>query len=370
MLRLPALEELSGAQRRVLELPLDESHIITGPPGSGKSVMAIYRAAELHRKLGEPTLLIMYSRVLSRYAQSAVEALGIGSLVRNYHAWFRDWFRTAYGVSPPMASQYHFDWLACLSRIIKSGLPAELRPHLIVDEGQDMPKEFYALLRELAATMTVFADENQQLTEDRSRIEEIQAASGIRSLVNLGRNYRNTRAVADVAATFYTGAGSPPVDLAEDAPEGQPPILAHDPALHLTVERLLHFERENPGQQIGVFLPYTRLLQSFYNRLQGKTRNPVEIYMSTRMGPRTPVEFKNPGIKIISYTSAKGLEFDTVFLPELQANRSDPTSVNFRMQLYVMCSRAKNQLWFVYSGEGEPGVVRSLPLELLDDRRG
>lgn len=367
-MRLPTYEELSKEQQHIFDLPLDESHVVTGPPGSGKTVMAIYRAEMLHRTRQEPTLLLMYGRLLSRYSVAAVKSLGIESLVRNYHAWFRDWFLETYGQPAPKATKYDFDWQQCFRRIMDSPPPAKLRPHLIVDEGQDMPKELYAVLRMVARTMTVFADENQQLTPERSTIKEVKAASGISSTAHLGRNFRNTRAIAAVAATFYTGAGAAPVELRDDALDGDTPVLDGDKALHSTITRLVNFEKANSRQQIGVFVVSTPQLKSLYNRLEGKTKNPVQVYLSTEMGPRTPIDFTSSGIKLISYTSAKGLEFDTVFLPELQANR-DPDGVTFRMQMYVMASRARTQLFFLYSGEGEPAVVKTLPLQLLDDWR-
>jgi DNA helicase IV len=369
VLRLPGYEELSKEQQHIFDLPLDESHIVTGPPGSGKTVMAIYRAEMLHRTRSEPTLLLMYGRLLSRYSTAAVRDLGIESIVFNYHAWFRDWFREAYGRQPPKATAHEFDWEQCLRIIGASPPPPPLQRHVIVDEGQDMPKEFFAVLRMVARTMTVFADENQQITPDRSTVAEIRAVTGISSTANLTRNFRNTRAIAAVAAAFYTGAGAAPVDLREDALDGDPPVLDHDNALHAAVARLVNFEKANGRQQIGVLVHRMDQLKRLYNRLQPKTRNPVQVYLSKDMGPRTPIDFDTPGIKLISYTSAKGLEFDSVFLPELQANRSDPESVVFRMQMYVMASRARDELYFLYSGEGEPRVVRTLPLDLIDDWR-
>ena len=369
MLRLPTYEELSKEQQHIFDLDLDGSHLVTGPPGSGKTVMAIYRAEMLHRTRNEPTLLLMYGRLLSRYSAVAVDDLRIESIVRNYHNWFREWFRETYSRPPPKEGLYGFDWHECIRMILQVPPPPKLQPHVIVDEGQDMPKEFYAVLRMISRTLTVFADENQQLTDERSTIVEIAAVTGISSMAHLDRNFRNTRAIAAVAAAFFTGAGAAPVELRNDAVDGDKPVLAADPALHATVTRLVNFERTNSRQQIGVLVPYVDQLKKIYNRLEGKTKSPVQVYLSEGMGPRHPVDFTSPGIKLISYKSAKGLEFDTVFLPELQANRADPEGVGFRMNMYVAVSRARSQLYLIYSGEGEPPVIKTLPLDLIDDWR-
>lgn len=370
MLRLPKYEELSKEQQHIFDLRLDESHIVTGPPGSGKTIMAIYRAEMFHRQIREPTTLLMYSRLLSSYSKAAVKALDIESVVHNYHAWFRNWFQETYGRAAPQEGQYGFNWHACFEIIVKSPPPPRLRSHLVIDEGQDMPKEFYAILRMISRTMTVFADENQQITDDRSTIDEIRGTTGITSTAHLNRNFRNTRAIAAVAACFYTGAGAAPAELRDDALDGDLPVLEADKDLPATVTRLVNYEKAHSRQQIGVFVPYASQLKRLYNRLQEKTKNPPQIYLATNMGMREAIDFTRPGIKLVSYVSAKGLEFDAVFLPELQANRADPRSVSFRMSMYVMASRASSELYFLYSGPGEPEVVRTLPLTLMEDWRG
>ncbi len=79
--------DLTDNQRAVIELPLKESHLITGPPGSGKTVMALYRAQALSR-MGEPIKLLMFNKLLSLYTSGALSGIGVddGS-VSTYHSW-------------------------------------------------------------------------------------------------------------------------------------------------------------------------------------------------------------------------------------------------------------------------------------------
>jgi DNA helicase IV len=311
----------------------------------------------------------MYGRLLSMYSTAAVSKLGIESIVRNYHSWFREWFQTTYDRQAPKVDAYQFDWAECFKIIVDNPPPPKLRPHLIIDEGQDFPRELFAILKLISTSMTVFADENQQLTDDRSTISEILSATGIVKTAHLSQNFRNTRAIAAFSGAFYTGAGSAPVQLRDNASDGDLPVLDRDSKLHDTILRIANYEKAHPGELIGVLLPYNDLLKRFYNRLDGKTKSPVEIYLSTDMQKRRPIHFGKPGVKLICYPSAKGLEFDTVFLPELQANKMDPRSVLFRMNFYVMTSRAKSSLYLIYSGDGEPAVTSTLDLKLMSDWR-
>ena len=370
MLTLPDLGSLTSEHDVVLGKPLGSSFIVIGPPGTGKTIMAIYRARMLARS-GRKTLLLMFGRVLSEYTKAAIAAENLSGVVSTYHSWFPQFWKRCYGGQPPKVSQWIFDWNACLQKIITDPPPISERCHIVVDEGQDMPKDFYMLLWSISESLTIFADENQRITSEQSTIAEIKAATGIENVVSLSANYRNTREIAKFAATFYTGlqSGIP----ALPSSHGEQPFLLTFSKLHQTISYISHYENENLGLTIGILLQRVDDAASFYNRLEKKVVNPVEIYLNLKQGghskARQQVEFKNPGIKILTYASAKGLEFDTVFLPELQSVTGDPHSDDLRMRFYVMAARAKRTLGLLYTGDSEPKFVAALPMNLIDDKR-
>jgi superfamily I DNA/RNA helicase len=371
MLELPDWDALSEEHDDIITLPLDASCLVTGPPGTGKTVMAIYRASMLHRSSRKP-LLLMYGRLLSSYARAAVGRLEIDGAVSTYHSWFSQFWRRCYGVAPPETRPWEFDWSACLDKIITNPPAVSERRPFLIDEGQDMPRDFYLLLKMISESLTVFADENQRITGQQSTIAEIRAATGIRETLALTRNYRNTRPIAEFAASFYTGLPSGIPELPPESARGEPPFLMFYEKLHQTIEFIRNYENNHRDQSIGILLERKRQVKQFYNRLNTKTRNPVEVYLSQDGGNTSmyaPIDFANPGIKLLTYWSAKGLEFDTVFLPELQEATGDPQADDVRMRFYVMSSRAKKVLGLMYSGEGVPRFVQGLPLALMEDRR-
>lgn len=371
MLELPDFDALSEEHDDILALPLDASSLITGPPGTGKTVMAIYRASILHRSGRKPQLL-MYGRLLSSYTSAAIEKLHIDGAVSTYHRWFSQFWRRCYGGKPPESRPWVFDWSACLDKIITDLPAASERRHFLIDEGQDMPPGFYLLLKCISESLTVFADENQRITDQQSTLAEIRAATGIHDVLKLSRNYRNTRPIAEFAASFYTGLPSGIPELPPKSARGERPFLIAHEKLHQAIEFIRNYENNHRDHSIGILLERKQQVTQFYNRLQAKTRNPVQVYLSqdgsdARRYPQ--IDFAGPGIKLLTYRSAKGLEFDTVFLPELQETTGDPQADDVRMRFYVMSSRAKKVLGLMYTGDGVPSLVQALPLALMEDRR-
>ena len=94
---------------------------------------------------------------------------------------------------------------------------------------------------------------------------------------------------------------------------------------------------------------------------------PVQMYASGNKQRKT-LDFDVPAVTIVNFRSLKGLEFDTLFVPELQQHSADPTSAATRMMFYVVMSRARDELHLSYSGSGRlppilsdvKGLVREL----------
>ncbi|WP_431995840.1 AAA family ATPase [Streptomyces griseoflavus] len=152
--------DLAPDQRAALDgLPFDGNHLVSGPPGSGKSILAAQRAVML-ALAGTPVVLLTYSNLLRQSLAGTVYALGPADRsvrVMTAHRWLAEW----YGASPPGSEDGWYDWDALHNRAAD---PASTAPTLVVDEGQDLPPEFYLLCRMLHARPTVFADECQRLT--------------------------------------------------------------------------------------------------------------------------------------------------------------------------------------------------------------
>lgn len=84
----PGYEDLSLEQDEVYNLPLDGKSLVSGPPGTGKSVMALYRAQALSIDDRTPAIL-MFNNVLKQYIALHAAKLGVADGVETFHCWFR-----------------------------------------------------------------------------------------------------------------------------------------------------------------------------------------------------------------------------------------------------------------------------------------
>lgn len=358
-MRLPAFEDLSKEQDLIYNLELDGNYLVSGPPGTGKSVMALYRAQVLTFDDREPAVL-MYSKVLQQYTEQAADEVDVAGYVTTFHKWFWHFWKSRYRTNPPTLAESRFDhdWPEIAMRFMTDPPDRGSLTDLIVDEGQDLSSGFFRIAKYIATNITVFADENQQLHDHNTTLRQINADIGASEHLELRRNYRNTVEIAAAAANFYSGAptGKP------DPPDrhGDKPTLRRYTDINEFVEFVARYVKARTNLTIGIAAPNPSTQKKLFNRLTArKLPIPVQMHMGGGRSIHTPLDFGLPAVTILHYKSMKGLEFDTLFVPELQQVTTDPTSASIRMMFYVVMSRARDELHISWTGESEQPKILS-----------
>lgn len=111
--------DLTPPQRDCLDtLPLTGNHVVSGPPGSGKSLLAAHRAVHL-ALTGRPTLLLSRSNLLRQLLRDTLQGLTVpGAPVEAVTV--HGWIQRRFGHDAPRTEDGWFDWTALTHRAAAS----------------------------------------------------------------------------------------------------------------------------------------------------------------------------------------------------------------------------------------------------------
>lgn len=339
---------LTREQRTIVELRPERHHLVTGPPGSGKTQVLLHRARWLSQTYSIPPDkfgVIVYTNVLTYFLRQAIEILKIPMTnVRTFDNWCDElWDKHVRGPRPRTKSKRKggksfTDFQAVREGVLKAlSQPGTgfvpILDFVMVDEGQDLDATAYGILRLISKHITVFADARQQIFEGGASVAEIQQYLGLTGqTASMLPAYRNSPDIAKLASYF----GNTYEGINYMAMERQKPCLylAHDWEDEIDHLAEVLRERRLLNHRCGIIVPTNRDLYSVATKLKERG---VEVHKAvpTRRGG-TPPDFNSLVPVIASYHSAKGLTFDTVLLPKLVENNFAKMKAEIRKRLLLV----------------------------------
>lgn len=255
-----------------------------------------------------------------------------------------------------------FDWEDIAQSVLEElqkDTSARRYQHIVIDEGQDLSP---VMLRSLAAavppngSLTFFGDMAQQIYGNR--ISWRSAGLTVLREWQFQENYRNTKQVAKLALAIASSPHFRDVpDLVEPrAPtaDGPLPTLIGFSAADAELPFVAESAKKMSDNRTVAILFRDRRQEAALESLLSAVR-PTRLHAELKTWP------SGPGIFYGTYHSAKGLEFDTVFLPYLSVEQlphppdvetfgpEDAAARDARL-LYVAVTRARSALVMSYSG--------------------
>ena len=325
--------ELDDDQIKVLMATLDKSCIVSGCAGSGKSVLALIKAQRIQRELGNDYQIIVFTKALSRYMNEGRKALG---LTKQF--------------------THHYDWQK------KKGCPSS--KYVIVDEIQDFSAaEIREFIRATRANFFFFGDSAQSIyngmRQNDGTIKHTIPVDDIRMMIpeargaktfSLYRNYRLPKPVARVVQSVGVDLDAYDEATYKSSENAIPRFLAYDNE-DTQISAISRIITEGELEDVAILLPHNGDVKRVYNKLTALGGN-YELKYSDRRDFRNgqeSLDFSTTNPKVMTYHSAKGLQFEAVFLPLVeQYPNSDTTSD--RKALYVAMTRTYRYLYVMYSG--------------------
>lgn len=341
--------ELDEDQIQVLMATLDKSCIVSGCAGSGKSVLALIKAQRIQKEKGKDYQIIVFTKALCNYMNSGKKELG---LTNPFH--------------------YHWVW--------QNRLDAPHSDYIIVDEIQDFSKEeIEQFISSTNKNFFFFGDTAQSIYQG---LKDTIAVDEIRTTIPNARSakdwelYKNYRLPLPVARFVQQiGVGLPPFieGIYKSLEKELPKVIKYD-SKDKQIEAIHRIIESNNMDDVAILLPDNETVLKTYQALS-KLGGNYEYRYNDKENFRNNVDnlnFDSTNPKIMTYHSAKGLQFETIFIPFIEDFVEDGDSN--QKALYVAMTRTYRNLYVLISGtlpsplsKIEPSLYKTTEVETIDD---
>lgn len=305
--------ELDDYQVRVINKKSEKSFIVKGCAGSGKSILALWKAKQIQDEKKGSYIFIVFTKALMQYMADGIQEVGISQ--RNV--------------------DYHWHWQN------RAGCPSA--DYIIVDEAQDFSREDIELFRSRARkALLLYGDSAQQLytfIRDKKTVsmEDIQYFTKF-PVEQLVFNHRLPKRIARVAQ--YLNSESDELEERCTVEGTEKPRILRYRTIEEQYDAIIQLIRNRNMEDVGILFRHNQGVQQAYEYFKRKGMD-VEAKFNQFMD----LDFTSDNPKMMTYHSSKGLQFEHVFIPDCCVEGDDE-----RNPLYVAITRTYNSLYILHSG--------------------
>lgn len=316
-------ESMDDEQLDLIGDTIDKSMIVAGCAGSGKSVIAMYKAQQILESKGD-VILIAYTKSLNRYMRQGKE----NSLDERFF--------------------YHWQW-------IDQGMPKA--DYIIVDEIQDFDREeIMQFINAARKCFFFFGDTAQSIYrafgKETLTIDQISSMTGIK-VSRLYNNYRLPKPIAKITQEYLGLTEEDNVRKYSESlylsKENASPVFVECHSRQEQIYCIISIIRKNKYRNVGILVPENDLVLEIMNAFTSE-KFACEFKFNAGYNDyrnKDTLNFKTEYPKLMTYHSAKGLQFETVILPFYQG----ASNLDEKKSLYVAMTRTYRHLYVLYNGD-------------------
>lgn len=287
---LPLITDLTPDQQRAV----DETNplALSGGPGTGKSVVSLWRHIRNHATGVRNSLLLTYTKTLEHYLKASAST------------------------QSPNAGE-------SISRFDKNSAEFVGYQEIIIDEGQDINKSRFELFFNYSSHISYGADERQSVYISQEELSELLSwfntdhrfQSNIP--ITLNRNFRNSKEILLFTRSVFPNYMIPQNTINGAAITNLKPILKLsigrnvDEQVNTIIDVVNDFQSDT--HNIAILVPTVNMVNNYYKQIRNKLDNNIAV-------TKYQNELDNfeglSGVHITTFKSSKGTEFDTVIIPE------------------------------------------------------
>ena len=332
--RLPTMLQLTPSQNAAVNEP--KQIALSGGPGTGKSVVSLWRHIRNYRKTPVPrtaSYLTTYTTTLKVYLASCCKTI-------RDNDYPNAWMYSSQNVGTSLKNEYK----------VQNNTFSEV----IIDEAQDLSNDYF---ENISSPVSYGADDSQILyPEHCSKQSELSRIFPNNVKYVLGKNFRSTQRImqfcrqafiqANIPMSIIQGlannVGEKPVLLISNGNNFDPTNDEQDDA----IERIINSFRSDT-HNIAILVPFQSDVKVFEEVLEEKGLK-KDVDFSSYCNNDYDLGVKLLNIHITTFKSAKGLEFDTVIIPNFHKFYRICGKYNVDWQdYYVACTRARTNLYLI-----------------------
>ncbi len=297
---------LDDHQRKIIDMKNEQSMVVEGSAGTGKSLIALHKARQIAAS-GESYAVVIYTKSLCRYIAMGSASLGLKNVY------------------------YHYQW--------KNNVYKQKVKYLIVDECQDFSQEEIEEFRQFGEHFLFFGDTAQSIMAiNKETLSTEQIASLFKAeRFPLYTNYRLTQPIAKLAEQV----GKVQNLESNCVRNGEKPTLIETPTLFGQLDEIIKIVQNKNLRSVGILVEDNEMVRSVRDYL---THRGLSCEHKDKLEEN--LNFHSHLPKVLTYWSAKGLQFKDVFIPACETQFFKDK----RSALYVAITRASEWLYLLYSG--------------------